>query len=83
VRAYGSRIGFLLARPLGEEVAPTLHEAELRHLHAHEWARTADDVLWRRSKLGLHVGAAGRERVAQWWKTHIEEPAPVKERAWS
>ena len=83
VRAYGSRIGALLGRPLGEEVAPTLHEAELRHLHAHEWARSADDVLWRRTKLGLHFGTAGRERVAQWWRENIEEPTPLKERAWS
>ena len=41
-------------RRLGAEVAPGLYEAELRYLHDHEWARSADDVLWRRSKLGLH-----------------------------
>ena len=51
---------------LGAEVAPGLHERELRHLMTHEWARTADDVLWRRSKLGLHLDAAGREAVARW-----------------
>jgi glycerol-3-phosphate dehydrogenase len=28
-----------------------------------EWARNADDVLWRRSKLGLHLDATARERV--------------------
>jgi len=67
--AYGSRIPLLLAggKGLGVEVAPGLHEAELDYLHQHEWARSADDVLWRRSKLGLHYSAAQREAVARWW----------------
>ncbi len=52
---------------LGLEVAPGLFEAELHHLRQHEWARSADDVLWRRSKLGLHLSAQQREQVTQWW----------------
>ncbi|MGL5115578.1 MAG: glycerol-3-phosphate dehydrogenase, partial [Beijerinckiaceae bacterium] len=35
----------------------TLSEAELRHLMTREWAMTAEDVLWRRSKLGLHLSS--------------------------
>jgi glycerol-3-phosphate dehydrogenase len=67
VRAYGSRIGLLLdGGPLGQEIAPSLHEAELRYLHAHEWAASADDVLWRRSKLGLHLTPDAAERVEGW-----------------
>ena len=31
----------------------TFEEAELNHLTTREWARTTDDILWRRSKLGL------------------------------
>jgi len=54
---------------LGAEVAPGLHEAELDYLHRHEWARSADDVLWRRSKLGLHMDEAAREQVARWCET--------------
>lgn len=70
-RAYGSRIDQVLAgaetaADLGEEVAPGLHEAELKHLRQHEWARTGDDVLWRRSKLGLHYTAEERARVDAW-----------------
>ena len=49
-----------------QTMAPGLFEAELRYLHAHEWARSADDVLWRRSKLGLHMDAAQRAAVAGW-----------------
>jgi glycerol-3-phosphate dehydrogenase len=66
-RAYGTRAETLLAGGgLGAEVVPGLHEAELAHLHANEWARSADDVLWRRSKLGLHLSAAEREVVQAW-----------------
>jgi glycerol-3-phosphate dehydrogenase len=64
--AHGSRVEQLLQGGLGAEVAPGLFEAELHHLHAHEWARSADDVLWRRSKLGLHMNAAQRAAVAGW-----------------
>ena len=38
-------------------------------------AFSADDVLWRRSKLGLHLGPAQREAVAQWWHAHGNPPA--------
>ena len=41
---------------LGRDLGGGLYEAEVRYLAEHEWARTADDVLWRRSRLGLHVG---------------------------
>jgi glycerol-3-phosphate dehydrogenase len=51
---------------LGRQVAPGLFEAELQHLHRREWARDADDVLWRRTKLGLHLEAAQRTAVADW-----------------
>jgi glycerol-3-phosphate dehydrogenase len=77
VRSYGARVALLLQGPLGEEVAPGLFEAELRHLHEHEWARSADDVLWRRSKLGLHYGVADCERVHQWWLRAGFDRAPI------
>ena len=40
---------------LGKDFGVGLTEAEIRYLINEEWARTADDVLWRRSKLGLCV----------------------------
>ncbi|HYR26587.1 MAG TPA: glycerol-3-phosphate dehydrogenase [Aquabacterium sp.] len=69
--AYGSRLHRWLgeasgAADLGIEVAPGLFEAELRYLMREEWARSADDVLWRRSKLGLHYSPAQRQAVADW-----------------
>ncbi len=73
-RAYGGRISLLLQGAaddsLGPQVAPGLHEAELHYLHRHEWALTADDVLWRRSKLGLHLEPAQRAAVAAWCESN-------------
>jgi len=91
-RCYGSRVQTLLASgDLGAEVAPGLFEAELHYLHTHEWARCADDVLWRRTKLGLHLDAAQRAAVVAWcdshWPSLEAEPRPAKvtmpEGAWS
>jgi glycerol-3-phosphate dehydrogenase len=70
-RAYGSRIERVLEGAdsrsgLGGEVAPGLFEIELRYLRREEWACTAEDVLWRRTKRGLHLSECERERVADW-----------------
>ncbi len=71
-RAYGSRVDRLIEEGggLGAAVAGDLHEAELLYLYRHEWARCADDVLWRRGKLGLHFDADQRAAVADWCRSH-------------
>ncbi len=82
-RAYGARVELVLqSGELGAEVAPGLFEAELKYLHDHEWACSADDVLWRRSKLGLHLTAAQRGAVATWCDTHWSH-STATEPAWS
>jgi len=50
---------------LGEDLDGGLYECELRWFVENEWARRAEDVLWRRSKAGLHMSAHSRERVAE------------------
>ena len=50
---------------LGEDFGANLTEREVAYLVEHEWARTAEDVLWRRTKAGLHMSEAQRARVAQ------------------
>ncbi len=62
VRTYGTEARAILgsarsAADLGRDFGATLTEAELRWLVAQEFARSADDVLWRRTKLGLRLGA--------------------------
>lgn len=71
-RQYGSRIADIIGKAqsmaeLGDEIAPTIYEAELRYVKDYEWAKTADDFLWRRTKQGLVINAAGHERIAQWF----------------
>jgi glycerol-3-phosphate dehydrogenase len=56
----------LLAAGLGENLGGVF-EAELQHFRDAEWASSADDVLWRRTKLGLHLDAAAKARVAAWF----------------
>ena len=64
VRQYGTDAALILgdarqAASLGRDFGATLTEAELRWMISHEFARTAEDVLWRRSKLGLRMSAEG------------------------
>ena len=50
---------------LGEDYGAGLRERELRYFVDREWASTAEDVLWRRTKCGLLMSEAQRQRVAQ------------------
>ena len=45
------------------------YEAELRYLVAHEFARSAQDVLKRRSKLYLHLAQEAQDKIEHWFKT--------------
>lgn len=68
-RAYGTRASIILDASATDgyrEVAPDILGAELQYLVEHEWAQTVEDVLWRRSKLGLHLGHDEIDRVAEW-----------------
>lgn len=76
VRAYGSDVPTMLAEvsgetDLGQDFGAGLYEIELRWLMTHEFARNADDVLWRRSKLGLHMTEDQRAAVAQWFAAQV------------
>lgn len=75
VRSYGSLAHEVLGdahstADLGESFPGGLSEQEINYLREKEWARTADDILWRRSKLGLRFDAASRRRLADWLNTH-------------
>jgi glycerol-3-phosphate dehydrogenase len=70
VRAYGRRAERILGdaqsmQDLGPRFTGDLTGAELRYLVEHEWAQTAEDVLWRRSKLGLKATAAEFTAIGQ------------------
>lgn len=71
-RAYGTRIEQVVgsaksAASLGSQIGPELYESELQYLRDKEWARSADDVLWRRSKLGLRMSSTDVANVGAWF----------------
>ncbi|MCC5984936.1 MAG: glycerol-3-phosphate dehydrogenase [Rhodobacteraceae bacterium] len=73
VRAYGLEARALLggaqaAADLGRDFGATLSEAEVRWLMAREFARTAEDVIWRRSKLGLRLDKAQVAALDDWMR---------------
>ena len=70
-RNYGTRIDKLLGdagsmNQLGHHFGGPLYQVEVDYLIEHEWARSAADILWRRSKKGLHT-PEGTEQVLQEW----------------
>jgi len=70
-RRHGSRALMLLAdvrepKDLGLDFGGGLHEIEVAHFLAHEWAHEADDILWRRTKTGLHMTHEQRAWFAKW-----------------
>jgi glycerol-3-phosphate dehydrogenase len=74
VRRHGSRSARILgtaraAADLGRYFGGGLTEAEVRYLVGEEWAATAEDVLWRRTKCGLHMSATEREAVEEFFRT--------------
>ena len=82
VRAYGTCVDRLLgdalsAADLGPGFGADLTGREVEYLMDQEWAREPDDVLWRRSKLGLRVGPADRERLAAFMGARLESVEPV------
>ncbi len=65
-RRHGARADEVVGDgALGEDFGAGLSERELRYFLEHEWAHTADDVLWRRTKCGVLMTEAQRHRVAQ------------------
>ena len=69
-RAYGARVREILGdaasmADLGEDFGCGLSQAEIDYLMAHEWVQTSEDILWRRSKLGLHLTQEQQARVLE------------------
>jgi glycerol-3-phosphate dehydrogenase len=69
VAAYGLRLAAVLGdatarADLGPAFGPELTGAEVRYLMAREWARFPEDILWRRSKLGLTMPPQDRDALA-------------------
>lgn len=73
VRGYGTDLWAILGQArsieeLGQHFGATLYEAEVNWLMEHEFAREAEDVLWRRTKLGLRFEDAEVEALDAWMR---------------
>ncbi|MBW8752768.1 MAG: glycerol-3-phosphate dehydrogenase [Sphingomonadales bacterium] len=73
-RAYGTRavrwlVGAKTWGDLGERFGAGLSAAEVAYLRREEWARTEEDILWRRTKLGLRLTAEEQTALAEYLAT--------------
>lgn len=71
LRNYGSRVYEIIGeatslKDLGEVLGGDLTTREVDYLIEREWARTGEDILWRRSKLGLHLSEAEKQKVSDY-----------------
>ncbi|SOC58007.1 homodimeric glycerol 3-phosphate dehydrogenase (quinone) [Chromohalobacter canadensis] len=76
---YGTRVTNIVGDAkslddLGEHFGADLYAAEVDYLCDHEWARTAEDVLWRRSKLGLRLDDSAQQRLADYLTRSFARP---------
>jgi glycerol-3-phosphate dehydrogenase len=74
-RTYGTRSAEIIndaaaLGDLGQEVLPALYAREIDYLVREEWAASSDDILWRRTKLGLRVSKAGAAALDRWLLEH-------------
>lgn len=78
-RTYGARALQLLDScqsmdDLGSAICPGLHEREVSFLLRNEWVSTAEDVLWRRTRLGLEATAEDTRQLQNWIEEHLRSP---------
>ena len=81
VRAYGTEASDILgnaeqASDMGQDFGATLTEAEIAWLMTHEYARTAEDVIWRRNKLGLRLSKEQVQALDD-WMAQRRHPSPA------
>lgn len=82
VHNYGTRSAMLLGQAssiadLGRHFGADLYQAEVDYLRDHEWAHDVEDVLWRRSKLGLRIDRPGAERLDAYLATRSAATDPL------
>lgn len=84
--AYGTRAAKMLGTAkspadLGQPFGATLTEREVRYLMANEWAVSAEDIVWRRSKLGLRLSKDEVAALDQWLQANRTQPANARQEA--
>ncbi|NVN42970.1 glycerol-3-phosphate dehydrogenase [Asaia siamensis] len=85
VRNYGTLVETVMLPPetggasLGALIGADLHEGEVDYLMTHEWARTAEDILWRRSKLGLRFSSEDVTKLQDYMASRLQQNAAGQE----
>lgn len=79
-RLYGTLVKKIVGEAkelteLGQHFGGNLYEAEARYLVANEWAQTAEDILWRRTKHKVHLSDEQQQAFTKWFVTSVEEAA--------
>jgi glycerol-3-phosphate dehydrogenase len=88
ITRYSKSYGFLCLRflegkktitDLGQHFGANLYAAEVDYLIEHEWARTADDILWRRSKLALFLSETEKVLIKNYVEQKVKLMLPSEE----
>ncbi len=84
VRSYGTRSQHVLngttcITDLGQYFGAGLYQREVDYLHEYEWALTVEDIIWRRTKLGLHLTPREQQQLADYLRdashaTNLKQP---------
>ena len=82
LNTYGTRSELILGNcsclsDLGQHFGQNLYQVEVDYLIQKEWAKSGDDILWRRTKLGLHFSALEKERLSR----YLQQMAVIEEQA--
>lgn len=82
-RTYGARTQLLLSdakslADLGPQLTPGLHQREAEFLLRYEWVSSAEDILWRRTRLGLYADSDDSERLQRWVCEHLPSPSATQ-----
>jgi glycerol-3-phosphate dehydrogenase len=79
-RLYGARTRTIVGNAaslsdLGQHFGGNLYAAEVRYLVEKEWAQTAEDVIWRRTKESLRLTPAQKAAFSEWFDTTFAKAA--------
>lgn len=77
-RSYGTSMDVFLqganaTKDLGEDFGFHIYEAEILYLLRYEYAKTSEDILWRRSKLGLHVSDDTAQKIEVYVQNYMKD----------
>ncbi len=80
-RAYGTQMSMFLkgarsVADLGQHFGAGLYKAEVDYMIAHEWAQTSEDILWRRSKIGLNIDQGGVQELSRYITQRLNQHEP-------